>query len=84
MGRYFDWNTQIIVMNQKTWEAFEKNTMETASLQSDPIGYIGRFTGIDVVIDNDLKDNLTEIWIKDVYFAMKEMDKHEKELGNDN
>lgn len=64
-------------MNSKTWELFRENALETASLQDDPIGYLARFNGLDVVVDENVPDNITEVWYRDAYERLKE------ELGDE-
>jgi hypothetical protein len=64
----------IIVMNNKTWEMFRENAMETASLQSDPIGYLGKFNKLNIVIDEDVKDFITEVWDRETYEELKKGD----------
>jgi hypothetical protein len=66
-----DVGESIIVMNSKTWEAFKSNALETASLQDDPIEYIKKFNSIEVVIDEKLEDNFSEVWSKEVYESYK-------------
>lgn len=61
----------VIVMNTNTWALFSEYAIETASLQTDPIGYLGKFSGLDVVIDEDIPDGMTEIWDKDSYEEFK-------------
>ncbi|UGO46315.1 hypothetical protein PQE74_gp215 [Bacillus phage vB_BanS_Chewbecca] len=64
-------NDNVIVMNSKTWEVMKKNTIEVAEKQSDPIGFIGRLSGLDIIIDEDVADGMTEVWDKGVYEAFK-------------
>ena len=71
-------------MNSKTYEVFKANAMETASMQADPISYLASWQGLNVVIDEETPDNVTEVWFKDVYEFTKELERIKKETkGND-
>ena len=70
----------IIVMNRKTWELFRENALETASLQDNPLKYIEEFSDLDVIIDESVADNITEIWYRENYELHKKL-KNTKEEG---
>lgn len=75
-------------MNNKTWELFRDNALETASLQDDPIGYLAKFNGLDVIVDEAVADGITEVWYRDVYEFHKELERIKaeqiKEKGEEN
>lgn len=66
-------------MNSQTWNMFRENAMETASLQPDPIEYLARFNGLNVEIDEELPDNITEVWYEKDYLLYREMEKSNPE-----
>lgn len=68
----------IIVMNRKTWELFRENALETASLQDNPIKYIEEFSDLDVIIDESVADNITEIWYRENYELHKKLERTEE------
>jgi hypothetical protein len=73
----------IIVMNNKTWELFRDNALDTASLQDDPIEYLAKFNGLDVVIDEAVQDGITEVWYRDVYEFNKELERIKAEQAKE-
>jgi hypothetical protein len=63
--------TKVLVMNEITWEGMKKEMIEQASYESDPIASIGRFSGIDIIIDNDLPILHVEVYERWMYEAVK-------------
>lgn len=61
----------IIVMNKFTWELLLEATMKDASKKEDPILYMSLFGSLDIVIDESVADNFTEVWEKDKYEKYK-------------
>lgn len=61
----------IVVMNEKTFEEVKEKTYEYANTQPDPIVYVGRFASMNIVIDNQVPDNVTEVWAKEIYEQYK-------------
>jgi len=62
----------IIVMNNFTWELLLEATMKDASKKEDPILYMSLFGNLDIVIDERIADNFTEVWEKDTYKKFNE------------
>lgn len=69
-------------MNSKTWELFRDNAMETASLQDDPIEYLAKYNGLDIVVDEAVPNGITEVWYRDAYEFAKELERI-KEKGDE-
>jgi len=61
-----------IVMNKKTYEKLKEQVFDLAPAQKDPIGFIGKVNALHVIIDNTVKDGVTELWNREVYYAYKE------------
>jgi hypothetical protein len=62
---------KVLVMNQITWDAMQKEMVEQASYEADPLASLGRFSGIDVIIDNDLPLLHVEVYERWMYEAVK-------------
>lgn len=61
----------VIVMNSSTYEEFMERCYEKASKLENPIDYILNTSSIDVVIDEEIPNGISEIWDKDVYEKYK-------------
>lgn len=59
-----------MVMNEETWEIVSNRLTEDALESCDPIGYLGRYDGIPIIIDNNLKYNHIEVYEKWMYDAV--------------
>lgn len=57
----------VVVMNEWTWNELQNIITDLASKKQNPLDYLLKIGGREIVIDNDLADNVTEIWEKDVY-----------------
>lgn len=57
-----DFFNQVIVMNEKTWEEIRTTIIDSAHGIPDPIGYLASYYEMKVVIDNDIENDMTEIW----------------------
>lgn len=58
-------------MNSKSYKEYEEVTMKKALKQKDPIKFIRDFHEIEVVIDDEVPDNITEVWTKERYEEYK-------------
>lgn len=55
------------VMNENTYREFEELSYSLAYEKSDPILYMKTFLSIDVRIDNDLADDIVEVYDKNAF-----------------
>lgn len=70
---------KVMVMNQTTWEDILEQTTNDALESHDPIGFVGRFTGIDVEIDDDLPDYHVEVYERWMLEAVRKYGKASEE-----
>lgn len=63
--------TKVIVVNENTWENIKDQLTEEAVYSSNPMGVLGKLTGIDIIIDNELPDNVAEVYERYMYEAVK-------------
>lgn len=61
----------IMVMSETTWQRMRQNLIDVAPHTDDPIGHIGRFKGIDLVIDEEVPDNAVEVYERWQYEFIK-------------
>lgn len=67
--------SKVMVMNQETWDMMMDTLAEEATKQVNPLGYLGRYNGIPVIIDNDLPYNHVEVYEKWMYEAVQKFGK---------
>jgi hypothetical protein len=67
---YLD-TSKLMVMNQDTWNMMVDKLAEGALGREDPIGYLSRYDGIPVIIDNELPYNSVEVYEKWMYDLVK-------------
>lgn len=61
--KFLDLDTRkVMVMNKKTWDSIVEIETTKAIESDNPIGYLGRLTGIDVELDETLPDNHVEVY----------------------
>lgn len=50
----------VLVMNSKTWDGMKEKMLYTAQFAEDPIEHLNRLKDVDIVIDEDLRDDFFE------------------------
>ena len=52
----------IMVMNEQTWEDVKNTLAEDALKTSNPMEHLNRWSGVEVVIDNEVRYNHVEVY----------------------
>lgn len=63
----------IVIMNQATWESFKEELIMNADKRDKPIEYLLKMVDVEIDIDKNLEDGLTEVWSKDAWKLMKDL-----------
>lgn len=58
---------KVMVVSDKTWEMMQDRLTDDALLSSDPIAYLGKFDGFEIIIDNTLPFNYVEVYERWMY-----------------
>jgi hypothetical protein len=67
--------SKVIVMNTITCALMQDTIAEEALNSTDPLGYLARYNGIPVIIDDSLPDNYVEVYEKWMYDAVQKWGK---------
>jgi hypothetical protein len=62
--------SSVRVMSQETWDMMKDKLTTEATYRADPIGYLSRYDGIEVFIDDDLPYNTVEVYERYMYDAI--------------
>lgn len=73
-----------MVMSQETWDMVKDKLAEDALGSNDPISYIGRYSGVDIIIDNSIPYNHIEVYERYMYELMKFGRKGDNNVGETN
>jgi hypothetical protein len=61
---------QVMVMNQETWEMVRDTLAEGATKATNPLGYLARYNGIDMIVDDDLPYDYIEVYPSIEFYEM--------------
>ncbi|MFS0905765.1 hypothetical protein AB3N02_22215 [Priestia aryabhattai] len=58
---------QVVVMNEYTYQQFRIRALERAEKEEDPIAYLAKWGDIKIRIDEEVADDVTEVWNEETY-----------------
>lgn len=71
---------KVMLMNEYTWNKIRNNMLDSASCEDDPIAFLNKFNGIDLEFDNELPDDVVEVYEK---WMLEEVRKYGRLLDNE-